>query len=63
MDAREEQQTKNVSRMINWLNIFLLAICSKTCVVWKFVQKINSNVNNYHKGGNQAVSDCIMSVG
>ncbi len=30
MEAREEQQTKHVSRMTNCLNIVLHAICPKT---------------------------------
>ncbi len=29
MEAREEKQATHVSRMINWFNIFLHAICPK----------------------------------
>ncbi len=45
MEAREEQQTKHVSRMTNCLNIVLHAICPKTCVLRKFIQNIKHKFN------------------
>ncbi len=44
MEAREEQQAKHVSRMINCLNIVLVAICPKTGVLGKFIQKLSQSL-------------------